>query len=40
MNEQEKQEILSKAKTFFKDNIVENHILSSWIKNLDDFILP
>lgn len=40
MNEQEKREILSKAKAFFKDNIVENHIKNTKkLKKKKEFII-
>jgi len=40
MNIQEKQEILNKAKTFFKTNIVENHIKNTKkLKNIKEFII-
>ena len=40
MNEQDKQEILSKAKVFFKDNIVENHIKNTKkLKKVKEFII-
>ena len=40
MNEQEKREILSKAKALFKDNIVENHIKNTKkLKKKKEFII-
>ena len=40
MNEQEKRDILSKAKAFFKDNIVENHIKNTKkLKKKKEFII-
>ena len=40
MNEQEKQEILLKAKTFFKKNIVKNHIKNTKkLKKIKEFVI-
>ncbi len=40
MNEQEKQEILLKAKTFFKENIVKNHIKNTKkLKKIKEFVI-